>query len=169
MAAFVNGKMESRVGVSPAGVTWVCRAKTGDTTASFEDRAFRMAARLSAIWAAYDGKVIRARKLAPGGLDHVGDILMRKEDSNDDEFSAVKTGASWVEGPVGMLREIRDQLEAEIDIDEAIRRVEANVNADLTDHQVEFGARASVRSQRCAAQRLTKALEAYSVHERRAS
>lgn len=132
----------SFIGTSPSGVEWV---------AYRPEHVERLQSRLATVWAKHQQRVVRARHISRGAMDRIEDAVGRVYEGRD---CPVTLGRTFVEGPRGDLEELAEVVADDVTFDDACDLVAGQCFGDLTGAQVEFGARAIMKSQATAARKL---------------
>lgn len=138
------------VGTSPAGVVWNVYAKASETAEETVTRAASQSTRLSEIWERHEAKIVRVGRMTKSQTFTATDLF--PEDT-------VTGGATFIEGTRADLRRVGEEAyELAEDLDGIRDEVAQAHMADLTESQIDFGAKARQRGLRSLATKIGKAV-----------
>ena len=101
-------------------------------------------------------ELVRARKMARGGIDLVEDELVKIREERPDIARTITVGATYVEGPRWALAYLADGLDG-MTADDVEYRVGTNYFNEMTDAMIAFGVRNALKSYTVTAKRLRAA------------
>jgi len=144
------------IGISPAGVEWVCYRRDSETLAEYGNRAVAMGRRLYALHRRHEARLIRIRGLTPTQSETIDDELDRTG------VALADAGRSHLAATPGQIDELIAGIEMRIDTPCAIEEirffVEGGCDRNLTEAQIHFGVAAKVRSYRALIRKLRRSL-----------